>query len=124
MKIQGDRTTKVLLTLIAIFLGFLVCKSIFHSGPLAVAQTGQSEVNVQNYTNQEFHNGDNGQIVAYRTVPVSTIKFNTTDKVLSLSVIDSASSFILQYANRIEVFRIDGVNLTALQQMRQAQNNR
>lgn len=123
MTIQGDRTTKVLLTFIAIFLGFLVFKSIFNSAPRAVAQTGQSDVNVQNYTSQQFHNGDNGQIVTYRTIPVSTIKFNTKDKLLSLNVIDSASAFLLQYTDRIEVFRIDGINLTAIQQMQQAAQN-
>ena len=115
---NSDRGTRMLLGFIALCLGFLVCKSLFQGAPHAVAQSEQPGSVVQN-TNVAVHNGDNGVVYNYRTTPVSTINIAAKDKVVSLQVIDSAQAFLVQFSNRIEVYRVDAVNMTDLAAARQ-----
>lgn len=112
---RSDRTTKVLLTLIALFLGFLVGKSILSSTPRAVAQaTAQAGTSVlQNY-NQSMQNNTDGTVLTYHTVPLTSIAISTKDKLRTINVMDQASAFILQFDDRVEVYRVEPVNLTDL----------
>jgi hypothetical protein len=121
---NGDRTTKILLTLIAIFLGVLVFKSLFDSTPRAAAQqralsapTSTSSQGAVSNTNSQSNETDadgNILIKGYRTIPVSTININAKDKVLGLQVIDSAQAFLIQYSDRVEVYRVDTVILNKI----------
>lgn len=109
-----DRTTKALLAIIAIFLGVLVLKSAFVTAPKATAaDVAQGTSQLQNY-NQSVQNTGTGDVIAYHTVPVSTIGISAKDKIRAIHTLDSAQSFIVQFDDRVEVYRIDGVNLTAL----------
>lgn len=111
---KSDLTTKVFLALIALFLGILVCKSVFQGGAGAVAQAAtQAQIQtayVQNNPNAVTKNADD-TVFGYRTVGVSVVKFNAKDKVIGVQVIDSAQSFLVQYSDRLEVFRVDSLPL-------------
>lgn len=106
---KGDRTTKILLTVVAIFLGLLVFKS-FQSNT-AVAQSTGVTIPLYGLQNLNPINSKNstGSTIGYRTVPVSSINFKPKDKVRSLQVVDSAQSFLVQYDDRIEIYKLDNV---------------
>lgn len=119
-----DRTTKALLAIIAIFLGVLVFKSVFVTAPKATAADGVAAgtSQLQNY-NQSVQNTGSGDVIAYHTMPVSTIGINAKDKIRAIHTLDSAQSFIVQFDDRVEVYRIDGVNLTAIANQASATGN-
>ena len=107
--IHSDRITKMLLAFIAIFLGVLVFKSVFQATPLAAAVTTNA---VQNLN--AMSKSSDGTVKGFNTLPVSVINLNPKAKVISVQVMDIAQSFVVQYVDHIEVYRVDTSDVTSL----------
>jgi hypothetical protein len=88
-----DRTIKCLLAAIAVLLLILAGKPLLRVTPSAMAQTA----------------ADSALVVGYRTSLISSIKIASADRVRGVQVIDSAQSFVVQYDDRFEVYRVNSV---------------
>ena len=102
MVINIDRTTKFLLTVIALLLVALVCKPLFKVTPDAQAQTSTASTATSTV--------DTSQYVGSRSSLISSIAISSKDRVRNLLVLDSARSFIIQYDDRFEIYRVSDIN--------------
>lgn len=107
---QMDRTTRLLLAIIAVALAAIALKPLLHVTSAAVAQEviGSGTTGIQD----QAGTADQTRILGYRVTQVSTIVVPKGDTVRSLQVLDKAQSFVVQYDNRLEVYRINDVRMT------------
>jgi hypothetical protein len=97
-----DRTVKILLGLIALFLGIVALRPLVEVATTAWAQSatviGPAD--------------ENGMVtIGSRVVDVSTVLREQGKAVRGVYVIDSAQSFIVQYDDHFRVYRIRDVKL-------------
>lgn len=111
-----DRTVKLLLAVIAILLAVLVFRPQTQLTPIAWAQDTSTTTGGDTSASQ-----DTGGLIGYRTSMISSIAIAKTDKIRSLQVVNSAQSFVVQYDNRLEVYRIGGLSKDTLGQLAQKQ---
>ena len=104
MGINIDRTTKFLLTAIALLLAVLVFKPLFTLTSEAQAQTNTVATPIR-----QTATTDSPTYVGSRSTLISTIAINDDDRVRNLLVLNSARSFIVQYDNRFEIYRVSDI---------------
>lgn len=100
-----DRTVKVLLGTIVVLLTLLLLRPQVKIAPEAQAENRALTTRVEQAPD----------VVGYRTALISTVNVPKGDKVRNVLVIDSAQSFVVQYDDRMEVFRVNDITATMVQ---------
>lgn len=102
---KTDLTTKVLLTVIALFLGILVVR------PWMTSTTANLPLGLgtQSAVAAETDNLTNANKIGIRTELASILRLSDKSKVRSIHVIDKAQSFLVQYDDVMMLYTIKDV---------------
>ncbi|HOE97680.1 MAG TPA: hypothetical protein PLS90_13170 [Candidatus Sumerlaeota bacterium] len=92
-----DRTVKILLTIIAVLLAILVVRPALRFAPEVTAQTSDR---------RNAPNPNPEPIIRWHTDLLSTIPHLVNKRKPEIHVINGDSAFLLQYDDRVEVWRI------------------
>ena len=98
-----DRTTKLLLLVIAVFLGILVLRPMVRVTPEATAQSSSSDDRGTSVRNR---------LKGWKTAYLSRIPTDPNQKSPDIHVVDSAQSFLVCYRDHIEVWRIADISIS------------
>ncbi len=101
--IQFDRTVKILLGLIALFLGILALQPILRFVSTAQAQDGTA--NSTTSTRRE------PPVIGHRVQFMSSIAISEDTPIREMQVIDSAQSFVVRYDKKIDVYYVQDMHL-------------